>query len=56
MLAPIAVKSVVIRREMPVLIAITLLSALFLLDYQITRLEAILLLVVLLATWAGQSG
>jgi len=46
LLAPIAVKSVVIRREMPVLIAITLLSALFLWDYQITRLEAVALLVV----------
>ena len=46
LLAPIAVKSVVIRREMPVLIAITLLSAVFLLDYQITRFEATLLLVV----------
>ena len=39
-LAPIAVKSVVIRREMPVLIGITLLSAIFLLDYEITHLEA----------------
>ncbi|KPD22200.1 calcium/sodium antiporter [Idiomarina abyssalis] len=58
LLAPIAVKSVVIRREMPVLIAITLLSAVFLLDYQITRLEAVLLLVVFLSymgwsVWIG---
>ncbi|MCA1768112.1 MAG: calcium/sodium antiporter [Idiomarina sp.] len=58
LLAPIAVKSVVIRREMPVLIAITLLSAVFLLDYQITRLEAVLLLAVFLgymgwSVWIG---
>jgi len=58
LLAPIAVKSVVIRREMPVLIAITLLSAVFFLDYQITRLEAVLLLVVFLSymgwsVWIG---
>ncbi|MCK7458123.1 calcium/sodium antiporter [Idiomarina aminovorans] len=46
LLAPIAVKSVVIRREMPVLIAITLLSALFLWDYHVTRVEAVALLVV----------
>jgi len=58
LLAPIAVKSVVIRREMPVLITITLLSAVFLLDYQITRLEAVLLLIVFLgymgwSVWIG---
>lgn len=52
LLAPIAVRSVVVRREMPVLIAITLLSALFLLDYQITRLEAAALLVVFVSYMA----
>ncbi|MCJ8315834.1 calcium/sodium antiporter [Idiomarina sp.] len=57
-LAPIAVKSVVIRREMPVLIGITLLSAIFLLDYEITHLEAAILLLVFFAymgwsVWVG---
>ncbi|WP_300316821.1 calcium/sodium antiporter [Idiomarina sp.] len=57
-LAPIAVKSVVIRREMPVLIGITLLSAIFLLDYEITQLEAAILLLVFFAymgwsVWVG---
>lgn len=58
LLAPIAVQSVVIRREMPVLIAITLMSALFLLDYQITRFESVLLLLVFVgymawSVWIG---
>lgn len=48
-LAPITVKSAVLRREMPVLIAITLLSALFLWDFNISSFEAWLLLAVFFA-------
>jgi len=45
-LAPIAVQSGVIKRELPVLIAITLLTAAFLWDYQITAIEAWVLLAI----------
>ncbi|RUO77107.1 calcium/sodium antiporter [Idiomarina seosinensis] len=48
-LAPITVQSGVIRREMPVLIAITLLSAAFLWDFNITEVEAWVLLALFLA-------
>lgn len=47
-LAPITVRSGVIKREMPVLIAITLLSAVFLWDFQITHIEAWMLLAIFL--------
>ncbi|WP_404402101.1 calcium/sodium antiporter [Idiomarina seosinensis] len=48
-LAPITVKSGVIRREMPVLIGITLLSAVLLWDFTISMPEAWLLLLVFFA-------
>ena len=52
-LAPITVQSGVIKREMPVLILITLFSAVLLWDFNITELEAWLLLAVSRSIWAG---
>ncbi|WP_346799257.1 calcium/sodium antiporter [Halomonas sp. Bachu 37] len=49
LIAPLAVHSSVIRKEMPVLIAVTLLSAVFLWNGLISRWEAAALLAVLLA-------
>ncbi|MGM0521164.1 MAG: calcium/sodium antiporter [Pseudomonadota bacterium] len=48
LLAPLAVHSSVIRREMPVLFAVTLLTGLMLWDGFVARWEAIILLLVLL--------
>lgn len=53
-LAPIAVQSGVIKRELPVLITITLLTAVFLWDYQITAIEAWALLAIF-AVYMGWS-
>ncbi|MDR9440343.1 MAG: calcium/sodium antiporter [Halomonas sp.] len=54
LISPLAVHSGVVRREMPVLGAVTLLSALLLWGGMITRLEALLLL-CLLAAFIGVS-
>jgi len=53
-LAPITVQSGVIKREMPVLILITLFSAVLLWDFNITELEAWLLLAIF-AVYMGWS-
>ena len=52
-IAPIAVHSQVIRRELPILLGVTAVAALQVYDGEITRLEAIILLVllVLLLGW-----
>ncbi|TVM05681.1 MAG: calcium/sodium antiporter [Halomonas sp.] len=47
LLAPLAVDSGVVRREMPVLLAVTLLTGWMLLDGWVSRWEAVLLLAVL---------
>ncbi|WP_075881263.1 calcium/sodium antiporter [Vreelandella massiliensis] len=49
LLAPLAVHSSVIRKEMPVLFAVTLLTGLMLWDGFVARWEAVILLLVLLA-------
>ncbi|SEK30461.1 calcium/sodium antiporter [Halomonas daqiaonensis] len=54
LISPLAVHSGVVRRELPVLGGVTLLSALLLLGGVISRLEALLLL-VLLAAFIGVS-
>lgn len=46
MLSPIAVQSQVLKKELPVLVAVTLLSGALLLDGELTRLDAVILLVV----------
>ncbi len=46
-IAPIAVHSQVIRRELPILLAVTAVAALQVYDGEITRVEAIVLLVLL---------
>ena len=46
LIKPIIVASEVIKKELPILILITLVSAYFLMDAQVTRLEAIILLVI----------
>ncbi len=46
LIKPIIVASEVIKKELPILILITLVSAYFLMDAQVTRLEAVLLLVI----------
>ncbi|HER33912.1 MAG TPA: calcium/sodium antiporter [Halothiobacillaceae bacterium] len=47
-IAPIAVHSQVIRREMPILLGVTALAALQVYDGEITRVEAVILLVLLM--------
>ncbi|MGM0518004.1 MAG: calcium/sodium antiporter, partial [Pseudomonadota bacterium] len=47
LLAPILVHSQVIRRELPILLAVTAVAAIQVFDGQITRIEAIVLLVLL---------
>ncbi len=49
LITPLAVHSSVIRKEMPLLLVVTLLSALTLLDGEIERWEALLLIVILVA-------
>lgn len=46
LLSPITVKASVLRKELPILAAITLLSGLLLINGQISRLDAIIMLVV----------
>lgn len=46
LIKPISVASTVIKKELPILILITLLSAYLIYDAQVTRLEAIVLLVI----------
>lgn len=46
LITPIMVASEVIRKELPILIFVTLLSAYFLFDAQVTQLEAVILLVI----------
>ncbi|GAB2592780.1 calcium/sodium antiporter [Nitrincola alkalisediminis] len=46
LISPIAVKSVVLKKEIPILIGITLLSGALLLNGQISRLDATIMLVV----------
>lgn len=46
-IAPIAVHSQVIRREMPILLAVTALAAFQVYDGEVTRVEAVVLLVLL---------
>ena len=43
-IAPVAVRSSIVRRELPLLIAITLLSGVLLLDGALTRLDGVILL------------
>lgn len=49
LISPIAANSKVVRREAPILLAVTLLSVVLLFDLRVTRLEAL----VLLALFAG---
>ncbi|RAU19746.1 calcium/sodium antiporter [Nitrincola tibetensis] len=46
LISPIAVKSVVLKKEIPILIGVTLLSGVLLLNGQISRLDATIMLVV----------
>ncbi|EXJ12784.1 calcium/sodium antiporter [Nitrincola nitratireducens] len=46
LISPIAVKSVVLKKEIPILIGVTLLSGALLLNGQISRLDATIMLVV----------
>lgn len=46
LIRPVAVHSQVVRKELPILIAVTLLSALLLLDYKLGRVDAAVLLLV----------
>ncbi|AAP95709.1 calcium/sodium:proton antiporter [[Haemophilus] ducreyi] len=46
LIKPIIVASEVIKKELPILIAITLISAYFLIDAKVTQLEAIILLII----------
>lgn len=57
-LSPIAVKASVLRKELPILAAITLLSGLLLINGQISRLDAIIMLVVFAAImgWSIREG
>lgn len=49
LIKPISVASTVIKKELPILILITLLSAYLIYDAQVTRLEAIVLLIIFVA-------
>jgi cation:H+ antiporter len=57
-ISPIAVHSQVLRKELPILSAVTLLAAWQLWDSRISRIDAIILLVVLVAlmTWTIRQG
>ena len=46
LITPIAVQSVILRKELPILIAVTALSALLVWDGLLTRWDAVLLLAV----------
>jgi len=54
LISPIAVHSAVLRRELPVLLAVTVLAVLLLVDLELTRTDALILLVVFaaLVTWS----
>lgn len=52
MICPIAVQSVVVRKEIPILLGITALSAVLLADGQLTRFDALVLLGVFAALMA----
>lgn len=58
MIAPVAVQSLVLRKELPVLTAITLLSVLLVADGQLTRIDAFILLGVFLGLvlWSIREG
>ncbi len=58
LISPITVKSAVLRKEFPILIAITILSAVLLYDLSLSRIDAVILLVVfvLLMTWTVREG
>lgn len=54
LVSPVAVRAAVVRREIPVLIGVTLLTAALLYDLRLTRLDALLLLAAFaaLTTWS----
>ena len=56
LISPIAVHSQVLRKELPVLAAVTALAAWQMWDGEITRLDAVVLLVVFAGLMAGPSG
>lgn len=58
LLSPIAVHSQVLRKELPVLIAVTALAAFQLFDGELSRLDAVILLIVflILMTWTVMQG
>lgn len=58
LLSPIAVHSQVLRKELPILIAVTALAAFQLVDGELSRLDAIILLVVFLVLmiWTVRQG
>ena len=58
LISPIAVHSQIVRRELPILIAVTALTVFLLWDGDVSRLDAVVLLVVfgLLTAWSIQQG
>ncbi|MCK3657454.1 calcium/sodium antiporter [Pasteurellaceae bacterium Pebbles2] len=58
LITPIAVNSQVLKRELPILIFVTALSAYLLYDMQVTRIDALILLAVfaLYMAWSIQQG
>jgi cation:H+ antiporter len=58
MIAPVAVNSLVLRKELPILTAITLLSALLVADGQLTRMDGYLLMALFvgLVVWSVREG
>ncbi|MBY0517626.1 MAG: calcium/sodium antiporter [Bacteriovoracaceae bacterium] len=57
-LSPIAVNSQIVRREIPILIVVTIISILLILDYHLSRFDAIIhiLLFVSLVLWTVKNG
>lgn len=51
---PLSVNSDVLKKELPILLAVTLLSAYLVYDANVTQLDAIILLAVFLYIWRGQ--
>lgn len=58
LISPIAVQASILKKELPILASITLLSGLLLLNGQISRLDAVIMLVVFAAImiWSVQQG
>jgi len=58
LISPIAVRSTVLRKELPILVAVTALAALLLLDGTLSRLDALALLAVFagLMAWTVRQG